>query len=84
MRGAPPPVVTCPALCHPIHATQVDAVLTGHIHAYQRSCIGVIKGRCVGVDASNVALGPTYVMTGAAAGSADLALACSGCKEACC
>lgn len=43
---------------------EVDVVLAGHIHAAQRSCIGVLKGTCVGVNAQGTALGPTHVLTG--------------------
>jgi hypothetical protein len=43
---------------------QVDLVLAGHIHSGQRSCVGMIKGTCVGLNNDGTAKGPTYGLFG--------------------
>lgn len=47
---------------------------TGHIHALQRSCVGVVKGNCLGTDSNGDALGPLHIMTGGRWGAASHAL----------
>jgi hypothetical protein len=44
-------------------AAGVDLVLSGHVHAYSRSC-AVAEGRCVGADARGAARAPTHVVAG--------------------
>lgn len=43
---------------------EVDLVLVGHIHSAQRTCVGVLKGTCVGVNPDGTAKGPTHVVLG--------------------
>lgn len=43
--------------------TQVDLLVHGHHHDYQRSC-PIVRGECVGFDMRGVARGPVYVITG--------------------
>jgi 3',5'-cyclic AMP phosphodiesterase CpdA len=43
---------------------QVDLVLAGHIHSGQRSCVGVMKGTCVGKNDDGTAKGPTIALFG--------------------
>lgn len=63
--------VPTPMHTHP--AAQVDAVWTGHIHAYQRSCEGgVIKGTCLPKAPDNTSLAPVHIMTGNAGFQAPL------------
>eukprot|EP00775_Hariotina_reticulata_P003562 gene3562-3830_t len=44
-------------------AQQVDLVLTGHLHSYQRSC-PVMKGTCVGYNDDKTAKAPVHLLFG--------------------
>ncbi|GBF90301.1 hypothetical protein Rsub_02407 [Raphidocelis subcapitata] len=53
---------------------QVDTVWVGHVHSYQRSCLGgILKGQCQPLN-DGVASGPVHVMAGNAGFQSPLAL----------